>query len=63
MVESLSNSDESIKKLANGAAFVNSSSNNDWNTYKYAQRYVSLVRASNALNMYNTNLGLATLPH
>ncbi len=63
MVESLSNSDESIKKLANGAAFVNSNSNNDWNTYKYAQRYVSLVRASNALNMYNTNLGLATLPH
>ena len=35
-------SSETNKKIATGEAFVNSSNNDDWETYKYAQRYVSL---------------------
>ena len=52
MVKNLINSSDSDKRLATGEAFVNSSSNSDWNTYKYAQRYVSLARATKTLRQY-----------
>jgi len=43
---------EGDKRMASGAAFVNSEANGDWETYKYAQRYVSLARATEALRQY-----------
>ena len=36
------NSEE--KEIASGAAFINSSNNSNWETYKYAQLYFSLAR-------------------
>lgn len=39
--------------IATGAAFVNSKDNRSWDEYKYAQRYVSMVRATKALQMYD----------
>ena len=48
----LFSSDED-KDIANGRVFVNSSSNPDWDNYKYAQRYVSLARATDALRQYD----------
>ena len=46
--------DENNKRIASGAMYLNSSSNSDWqNTYKYAQRYVSLARATAALKLYD----------
>lgn len=41
------------KSIATGQAFVNSSSNPNWEKYKYAQRYVSLARAKDALRQYD----------
>ena len=41
------------KNIAIGKSFVNSSSNPEWETYKYAQRYVSLARATAALRQYD----------
>lgn len=41
------------KAIATGRVFVNSSSNPDWSKYKYAQRYVSLARATDALRQYD----------
>lgn len=42
------------KAVATGKVFVNSSSNPDWEEkYKYAQRYVSLARATDALRQYD----------
>lgn len=41
------------KNIATGKSFVNSSSNSEWETYKYAQRYVSLARATDALRQYD----------
>ncbi|MBQ5812396.1 hypothetical protein IIW29_02410, partial [Candidatus Saccharibacteria bacterium] len=41
------------KRIATGESFVMSSSNPDWETYKYAQRYVSLARATSALRQYD----------
>ena len=52
MVKSFLNTDSESKRIASGEAFVNSSSNPDWQTYKYAQRYVSLARATAALKQY-----------
>ncbi|MBR2754033.1 hypothetical protein IKD82_02660 [Candidatus Saccharibacteria bacterium] len=52
MVKSFLNTDSENKRIASGEAFVNSSSNPDWQTYKYAQRYVSLARATAALKQY-----------
>lgn len=46
---------ENDKKIATGEAFLNSSSNDDWQNYKYAQRYVSLARATEALKQYSNN--------
>jgi len=53
MVQTLLGTSENNKRVASGAAFVNSSSNIDWNNYKYAQRYVSLARATAALRQYD----------
>ncbi|MBR2831262.1 hypothetical protein IKE83_02800, partial [Candidatus Saccharibacteria bacterium] len=44
---------EENKRIASGAAFVNSAENADWQEYKYAQRYVSLARATAALRQYD----------
>lgn len=44
---------EEDKNIATGRSFVNSASNPDWETYKYAQRYVSLARATDALRQYD----------
>lgn len=41
------------KNIATGKSFINSSTNADWATYKYAQRYVSLARATEALRQYD----------
>ena len=46
---------EHNKKIASGAAFVNSSNNTDWQTYKYAQRYVALARATAILKQYSND--------
>lgn len=53
MIKTFLGSSENDKKIASGAAFVNSASNSDWNTYKYAQRYISLARATEALKKYD----------
>ena len=53
IVKNLLNSSDNSKKIASGEAFVNSSSNSNWSEYKYAQRYVSLARATAALRMYD----------
>ncbi|MBR3386011.1 hypothetical protein IKG68_00345 [Candidatus Saccharibacteria bacterium] len=44
---------ESDKRIANGAAFVDSAANLDWNTYKYAQRYMALARATETLRQFD----------
>ncbi|MBO7657130.1 hypothetical protein J6S55_00570 [Candidatus Saccharibacteria bacterium] len=44
---------EEDKAIATGKVFVNSTSNPDWEKYKYAQRYVSLARATDALRQYD----------
>lgn len=41
------------KAIATGRVFVNSGSNPEWEKYKYAQRYVSLARATDALRQYD----------
>ncbi len=55
MVEMLLGSSDRDKKIASGEAFVNSSSNPDWQNYKYAQRYVSLARATSILKQYSSD--------
>ena len=40
-------------QIASGEAFVNSSDNKYWNKYKYAQRYLSYVRAVDAMRKYD----------
>lgn len=52
-IKSFLGASENEKRIASGAAFVNSTANNDWSTYKYAQRYVSLARAAEALRKYD----------
>ena len=52
MIKMLLGTSESDQRIASGAAFVNSTSNDDWQTYKYAQRYVSLARATASLRKY-----------
>ena len=52
MVKSFLDTDYDSRRIASGEAFVNSSSNPDWQTYNYAQRYVSLARATAALKQY-----------
>ena len=55
MIESFLGTSESDKRIASGASFVNSVNNPDWGQYKYAQRYVSLARATAALRQYSGN--------
>ncbi len=55
MIKSFLGASESDKRIATGAAFVNSSANSDWDTYKYAQRYVSLARATSTLRQYTND--------
>ncbi len=55
LLEKFIGASDSDKRIATGAAFVNSSSNDDWETYKYAQRYVSLARATDALRQFSGN--------
>ena len=52
MIKTWLGASEKDKRVASGAAFVNSSNNAEWQTYKYAQRYVSLARATAALRQY-----------
>lgn len=52
MIRRFLGASEEDKRIASGAAFVYSSTNKDWDTYKYAQRYVSLARATAALRQY-----------
>lgn len=53
MIKRFLGANDTEKRLASGAAFLNSSSNSDWETYKYAQRYVSLARAQESLRQYD----------
>lgn len=55
MVEIFIGTSDDDKRIASGEAFVNSSSNKDWQTYKYAQRYISLARATAALKQYSSD--------
>ena len=53
MIKKFLGAGEGEKRIASGEAFVSSSSNPDWSTYKYAQRYVSLARATSVLRQYD----------
>ena len=53
MVETFLGASEEDLAMASGKSFVNSSGNADWEKYKYAQRYVSLARAADALRQYD----------
>lgn len=55
LVKDFLGASESDKRMARGETFVNSSSNPDWDTYKYAQRYVSLARATESLRRYSND--------
>ncbi len=55
MVRSFVGASDESKRIASGAEFVNSANNPDWQTYKYAQRYVSLARATSVLKQYAGN--------
>lgn len=52
MIQNFLDTTDSMKKIATGEVFVNSSSNPDWEIYKYAQRYVSLARATALLRQF-----------
>lgn len=55
LIEIFFGADEDDLRVATGEAFVNSESNDDWQTYKYAQRYVSLARATAILKQYSSD--------
>ena len=55
MVEIFLGADDNDKKVATGESFVNSVNNPDWDTYKYAQRYVALARATSMLKQYSND--------
>ncbi|MCR5832383.1 MAG: hypothetical protein K6G36_00335 [Candidatus Saccharibacteria bacterium] len=55
MLEDFSDASDSNLRMASGAAFANTKSNSDWQNYKYAQRYVSIARATAALRQYSTD--------
>lgn len=51
---SFSSSNENDEMIASGEMYVNSDFNDEWyTTYKYAQRYFSIVRAVNNLRQYD----------
>ena len=52
MIQSFLGASEQNKRIATGAEYVNSSNNPNWQNYKYAQRYVSLARATESLRQY-----------
>ena len=52
MIQSFLGASEQNKRIATGAEHVNSSNNPNWQNYKYAQRYVSLARATESLRQY-----------
>ena len=55
MIKIFLGTSEQDKRVASGAAFVNSSDNTDWQTYKYAQRYVALARVTAMLKQYSSD--------
>ena len=55
MIKLFSETSQEHKRIASGEAFVNSVNNQEWQKYKYAQRYVSLARATAALRQYADN--------
>ena len=55
MVKGFIGASDNVKKIASGAKYVNSQNNPDWQTYKYAQRYVSLARATATLKQFGGN--------
>jgi hypothetical protein len=55
MIQTFLGSSNEDKRIASGEAFVNSSTNEDWQTYKYAQRYVSLARTTAMLKQYSSD--------
>lgn len=52
MIEGFLGASEGDKRVATGAEYVNSQANPSWGKYKYAQRYVSLARATESLRQY-----------
>ena len=52
MIKTFLGSNKDTQRVATGEAFVNSEANPDWQTYKYAQRYISLARATESLRQY-----------
>lgn len=54
MVKAWLSADDADKRVASGAEFVNTASNDNWDaTWRYAQRYVSLARAAAMLRQYD----------
>ena len=53
MIKTFLGAGEEEKAVATGQVFVNTPSNSEWETYKYAQRYVSLARATDMLRQYD----------
>ena len=53
LVENFLSAEPEALRKATGEAYVNSASNGDWDTYKYAQRYVALARATSMLRQYD----------
>ena len=53
MIKTFLEANDEEKAIATGKSFVNSSNNSYWETYKYAQRYVSLARATDVLRQYD----------
>ncbi len=56
MIKTWLSSSDADKRIASGEVFVNSSQNEAWQKkYKYAQRYVSLARATAVLKQYSND--------
>lgn len=55
MVKTFLGASDQNKRIASGEAFVNTGANPDWQEYKYAQRYVSLARATAVLRKSSGN--------
>lgn len=55
MVRKLLGASERDKRMASGAAYVNTASNADWQQIKYAQRYAALARATAMLKQHSSD--------
>lgn len=53
LIQSFIGASDGEVRVATGEEFLNSKDNSAWQTYKYAQRYVSLARATEALRQYS----------